>query len=256
MIDELQKWVWKDEKRKERLEIIFENNFSCVRRRIFDGSFLDFPTMSNAIELYPYQKNAVARILFTPNTLLAHDVGSGKTYIMIAAGMELKRMGLSKKNLFVVPNNIVGKWRNIFSVMYPQAKLLCVEPKHFTKQKREAVLEKIRDEDFDGIIMAYSCFEQIPLSKDFYMEELQETKDKIKELASNSKKATSKLSKKQEAISKALSELSVAMDDMYNTVYFDELGITRLFVDEAHNYKNVPIETKVDKVLGISSSGS
>lgn len=256
MIDEFQKWVWKDEKRKERLEIIFENNFSCVRRRIFDGSFLDFPTMSNAIELYPYQKNAVARILFTPNTLLAHDVGSGKTYIMIAAGMELKRMGLSKKNLFVVPNNIVGQWKNIFSVMYPQAKLLCVEPKHFTKQKREAVLEKIRDEDFDGIIMAYSCFEQIPLSKDFYMEELQETKDKIKELASNSKKATSKLSKKQEAISKALSELSVAMDDMYNTIYFDELGITRLFVDEAHNYKNVPIETKVDKVLGISSSGS
>lgn len=256
LIKEFQNWVWKDEKRKERLEIIFENNFSCVRRRIFDGSFLDFPTMSKDIQLYPYQKNAVARILFTPNTLLAHDVGSGKTYIMIAAGMELKRMGLSKKNLYVVPNNIVGQWKTIFTAMYPTANIFCVEPKSFTKSKREAVLEKIRDEDFDGIIMASSCFEQIPLSKEFYKQELQETKDKIYKLTANPDKVTSKLSKKREAIEKALSELMVAVEDMYDTVYFDELGITRLFVDEAHNYKNVPIETKADKVLGISASGS
>lgn len=256
MIKAFQRWVWKDEKRKERLEIIFENNFSCVRRRIFDGSFLDFPKMSPSVNLYPHQKNAVARILFSPNTLLAHDVGSGKTYIMIAAGMELKRMGLSRKNLYVVPNNIVGQWEKLFSVMYPDAGLLCVEPKNFTPTKREAVLEKIRDEDFDGIIMAYSCFEQIPLSKDFYTEQLQETLDKISELASNTNKATSKLERKKEAVRKALSSLELAMDNMYDTVYFDELGITRLFVDEAHNYKNVPIETKVDKVLGISSKGS
>lgn len=248
--------MWKDVKRKERLEIIFENNFSCVRRRIFDGSFLDFPKMSPSVNLYPHQKNAVARILFSPNTLLAHEVGSGKTYIMIAAGMELKRMGLSQKNLYVVPNNIVGQWEKLFSVMYPDAKLLCVEPKNFTPTKRESVLEKIRDEDFDGIIMAYSCFEQIPLSKDFYTEQLQETLDKISELVSNTNKATSKLERKKEAVRKALSSLELAMDNMYDTVYFDELGITRLFVDEAHNYKNVPIETKVDKVLGISSKGS
>lgn len=256
MIKAFQRWVWKDEKRKERLEIIFENNFSCVCRRIFDGSFLEFPTMSPSVNLYPHQKNAVARILFSPNTLLAHDVGSGKTYIMIAAGMELKRMGLSYKNLYVVPNNIVGQWEKLFSVMYPDAKLLCVEPKNFTPTKREAVLEQIRDEDFDGIIMAYSCFEQIPLSKDFYTEQLQETLDKISALASNTNKATSKLERKKEAVRKALSSLELAMDNMYDTVYFDELGITRLFVDEAHNYKNVPIETKVDKVLGISSKGS
>lgn len=256
MIKAFQRWVWKDEKRKERLEIIFENNFSCVRRRIFDGSFLDFPTMSPSVNLYPHQKNAVARILFSPNTLLAHNVGSGKTYIMIAAGMELKRMGLSQKNLYVVPNNIVGQWEKLFSVMYPDAKLLCVEPKTFIPTKREAVLEQIRDEDFDGIIMAYSCFEQIPLSKYFYMEQLQETLDKISELASNTNKATSKLERKKEAVHKALSSLELAMDNMYDTMYFDELGITRLFVDEAHNYKNVPIETKVDKVLGISSKGS
>lgn len=256
MIKAFQKWVWEDEARKERLETIFENNFSCVRRRIFDGSFLDFPTMSDSVKLYPYQKNAVARIIFTPNTLLAHDVGAGKTYVMIAAGQEMKRMGLSTKNMYVVPNNIVGQWKNIFSSMYPNAKLLCVDPKSFAPNKREVVLERIRDEDFDGIIIAYGCFEQIPLSKEYYMEELKEKKKLVSELAAQKGKATSKLKKKKEALEKALSEMALAMDDMYDTVYFDELGITRLFVDEAHNFKNVPFETKANKVLGINGSGS
>lgn len=256
MIKAFQKWVWEDERRKERLEMIFENNFSCVRRRTFDGSFLRFPDMSPAINLYPYQKNAVARILFTPNTLLAHDVGAGKTYVMIAAAMEMRRMGLSEKNMFVVPNNIVGQWKNIFYAMYPSANILCVEPKSFDPSKRESVLERIRDEDFDGIIIAYSCFEQIPLSKEYYQNQLIEQQELIAEIAGKKNKATSRLKKKQEAVSKALSELAASMDDLYNGVYFDDLGITRLFVDEAHNFKNVPIETKADKVLGISASGS
>lgn len=256
MIKVFQKWVWEDEARKERLETIFENNFSCIRRRIFDGSFLRFPNMSPAINLYPYQKDAVARILFTPNTLLAHDVGAGKTYVMIAAAMEMRRMGLSEKNMFVVPNNIVGQWKNIFYAMYPSANILCVEPKSFAPSKRESVLERIRDEDFDGIIMAYSCFEQIPLSKEYYQNQLIDQQELIAEIAGKKNKATSRLKKKQEAVSKALSELAASMDDLYNGVYFDDLGITRLFVDEAHNFKNVPIETKADKVLGISASGS
>lgn len=256
MIKAFQKWVWEDERRKERLEMIFENNFSCVRRRIFDGSFLRFPDMSPAINLYPYQKDAVARILFTPNTLLAHDVGAGKTYVMIAAAMEMRRMGLSEKTMFVVPNNIVGQWKNIFYAMYPSANILCVEPKSFTPSKRESVLERIRDEDFDGIIIAYSCFEQIPLSKEYYQNQLIDEQELIAEIAGKRNKATSRLKKKQEAVSKALSELAASMDDLYNGVYFDDLGITRLFVDEAHNFKNVPIETKADKVLGISASGS
>ena len=256
LIKEFQKWVWEDDARRKRLEIIFENNFSCVRRRIFDGSFLDFPGMSPAVQLYPYQKDAVARIIFTPNTLLAHDVGAGKTYVMVAAGQEMRRMGLSKKNLYVVPNNIVGQWHNIFTMMYPNAKLLCVDPKAFTPQKREAVLKQIRDLDYDGIIMAYSCFEQIPLSKDYYLEELKAKKEQVTNIVNQKGKATSKLKKKQEAINKALSEIAVAIDDMYDTVYFDELGVTRLFVDEAHNFKNVPLETKTNNVLGINSSGS
>lgn len=256
MIAEFQKWVWEDENRKERLETIFENNFSCVRRRIFDGSFLDFPTMSPDVQLYPYQKNAVARILFSPNTLLAHDVGSGKTYVMIAAGMELRRMGLSKKNLYVVPNNIIGQWQDIFRTMYPSAKLLTVEPKYFTPTKRKKMLEKIRDEKFDGIIMAYSCFEQIPISQHFYMNQLQETQEIIEEMSYHFRKNTNKLQKQNEKITKQLAELTATLNVLSNDIYFDELGITRLFVDEAHNYKNVPIETKTDKVLGVNSGGS
>ena len=255
LIKEFQRWVWNDQNRKEMLVEIFESQFGGVRRRVFDGSFLNFPTMSPSVQLFDYQKNAVARILFSNNTLLAHDVGSGKTYIMIAAGMELKRMGLSNKNLYVVPNNIVGQWRDIFKTLYPNANLLCIEPKNFTPQKRIEALEKIRDKDFDAIIIAYSCFEQIPVSKDYYIKELTELKNQINIVASNAKKVTSKLNKKREAINKKLGELAVALETE-ETVYFDELGITRLFVDEAHNFKNVPIETKADKVLGISAGGS
>ena len=256
LVKAFQDWVWTDAKRKERLETIYENNFSCVRRRNFDGSFLEFPGMSQNIKLYPYQKNAVARILFTPNTLLAHDVGAGKTYIMIAAGMEKKRIKPETQNLYVVPNNIVGQWEKIFKSMYPEANILCVTPKMFTPQKREEVLEDIRDMDYDGIIMAYSCFEQIPISKDYYITELEESKKELEKVAKDYSKATSRLEKKREAVGKALSELAVAMDDLYDRVYFDELGITNLFIDEAHNFKNVKIETKINNVLGISTTGS
>lgn len=256
IIKEFQGWVWRDEKRKERLEIIFENQYSCVRKRNFDGSFLNFPNMSSTVNLYSYQKNAVARILFSPNTLLAHDVGAGKTYVMIAAGMELRRMGLSKKNLYVVPNNIISQWKNIFDTMYPTANILCVNAKNFTPKKRENTLERIRDEDFDAIIMTYSCFEMIPISKDFYKEELEEQKELIEKVIKTPDKATAALSNRKEKVYKALAELEATLDDLYNSIYFDELGITRLFVDEAHNFKNVPIQTKINNVLGISSKGS
>lgn len=256
MIAEFQAWIWKDEKRKERLETIFDDSFGCVRRRIFDGSFLDFPTMSPDTELYPHQKNAVARILFSPNTLLAHDVGSGKTYVMIAAGMELRRMGLSVKNLYVVPNHIVGQWRDIFLRLYPAAHLLIVEPKCFVPSKRKKVLERIRDEEFDGIIMAYSCFERIPLSGKFYFDQLQDMQARIRKMAEDARKNTYGLQKQKEKIDKQLSELAAALNMLSDNICFDELGITRLFVDEAHNYKNVPIETKADKILGIRSGGS
>ena len=256
LVEAFQKWVWKDPRRKERLEQIFENNFSCVRRRCFDGSFLQFPGMDPAVRLYPYQKNAVARILFSPNTLLAHDVGSGKTYIMIAAGMELRRMGLSKKNLYVVPNNLVGQWNAIFRQLYPQAKVLCVEPKSFTPNKRTAVLEQIRDGDYDGIIIAYSCFESVGLSRDYYIRELERTRAELQQLMENKKRVTARLRRKAKEVDKRLFDILTEVIKSQNSVCFDELGITRLFVDEAHNFKNVPMETKTDRVLGISSGGS
>lgn len=256
LIKAFQSWVWSDKNRKERLKTIFENKFGCVRRRSFDGSFLTLPDISPAIKLFPYQKDAVARIIFTPNTLLAHDVGSGKTYVMIAAGHELRRMGLSKKNMYVVPNNIVGQWRNIYLSMYPNAKILCVEPKTFTPDKREEVLKQIRDEDFDGIIIAYSCFEQIPLSTEYYLEDLKHKKKQVSKLLQWKDTATSKLKKKSKALEKALSEITLALNDLEDTICFDKLGITRLFVDEAHNFKNVPIETQIRSVLGINSKGS
>lgn len=256
MISDFQRWVWRDEGRRARLEEIFENKFSCVRRRIFDGSFLTFPTMSPSVKLYPYQKNAVARILFTPNTLLAHDVGSGKTYVMIAAGMERLRMGLSEKNMYVVPNNIVGQWQKIFEEMYPNCKLLVVEPKTFTPAKRKNVVKSIRDEKFDGIIIAYSCFKQIPLSKRYYINKLKRERAALEAQLKQQGKATTRLNKKRESIQKKLTELSAELDTGEDKIYFDELNITGLFVDEAHNFKNVPLDTKVNNVLGISDGTS
>lgn len=254
-ISEFQKWVWKDGARRERLMSIYENRFGCMRRRLFDGSFLTFPTMSPAVQLYPYQKNAVARILFSSNTLLAHDVGSGKTYVMIAAGQELRRMGLSKKNLYVVPNNIVGQWRDIFLTMYPEAKLLCVEPRNFTLRVRQKVLAEIRDGDYDGIIMAYSCFELIPLSKKYYTEDLQQQQEEISRLCNiDYLKSTSAIHRKEMRIEAQLSKLELKQEPA--EIYFDDLGIDRLFVDEAHNFKNVPFDTKTEKVLGLNPTGS
>ncbi|MBR3419245.1 MAG: DEAD/DEAH box helicase family protein [Oscillospiraceae bacterium] len=256
LIRKFQRWVWTDPKRKKRLERIFAERYSCVRRRIFDGSFLEFPGMSPSVQLYPYQKNAVARILFTPNTLLAHDVGAGKTYIMIAASQELRRMGLSKKNMYVVPNNLVGQWRQIFTEMYPSANLLCVEPKCFSPKKRNDILKQIRDEDYDGILIAYSCFGQIPLSKNYCIDSLREKIDRLREQNAKTKYSIPRLKTMIKTLERKLASLEAEAIDSADKICFDELGITRLFVDEAHNFKNVPIDTKTDTVLGINSTGS
>ncbi len=255
IIAEFQQWIWSDPNRKARLTEIFEEKYGCVKKRTFDGSILEFKGMSPDIRLLPYQKDAAARIIFTPNTLLAHDVGAGKTYVMVAAGQELMRMGLSKKNLYVVPNNIVGQWKQIFLEMYPSANILCIDPKIFKPQKRQEILRRVRDEDFDGIIIAYSCFNQIPLSKAYYKRQLEEKQAEIKKLSETKGKATSGLKKEYDEISEKLLELKMKAEDS-SAVYFDQLGVTRLFVDEAHNFKNVPIEAKINHVLGMNLTGS
>lgn len=255
LIAQFRKWIWADKQRRERLEDIYTEKYCSTRRRVFDGSFLTFPTMSRDVSLFKYQKDAVARIIFSPNTLLAHDVGAGKTYVMIAAGQEMLRMGISKRNMYVVPNNIVGQWREIFQKICPQAKPLFVEPRIFAPANREKVLGEIRDGRYESIVIAYSCFESIPLSRNFYMRELAEKKARIEELVNDRTKATSKLRRKMDSVEASLAELSSSLDSLLDTVYFDELGITRLFVDEAHNFKNVPLETKLTNVLGITNVG-
>ena len=250
------KWVWKSDKRKNLLEQIYNQKYGSNRKRNFDGSFLTFPNMSSEIQLYPYQKDAVARMIFTPNTLLAHDVGSGKTYAMIAAGMEMKRMGISNKNMYVVPNNIVGQWKDIFEQMYPNAKLLTIEPKTFKPINRKQVMEEIRDEDYDGIIIAYSCFERIKLSVDYRIERLKTKKAELENEKNSNLQYPRKIDREIKKIKEELGKLTVAQEVDYDGVYFEDMEVTKLFVDEAHNFKNVPFDTKIGNVMGLNPKGS
>lgn len=256
LIEKFREWVWKNPNRKERLHRIYEEKYCSSVIRHYDGSFLKFPQMSPDEELYDYQKNAVARIMFSSNTLLAHDVGAGKTFEMIAAGMEMRRIGISRKNLYVVPNTLTGQWKEMFARLYPLSNVLCIEPSSFVREKRQEVLKNIRDNDYDAIIIAYSSFELIPVSKSYYSEQLQAKISEIASKATETNKVTAAQSKKREALQNALKELEDAINDEYDIVYFDDLGINSMFVDEAHNFKNVPIETKINRVLGVSSAGS
>lgn len=255
MIQEFKDWVWKDENRKNRLKGAYGRKYGNIRRRKFDGSFLEFPDMSKSIELYPYQKDAVARILFSPNTLLAHDVGAGKTYVMIAAGMELRRLEKSKKNLYVVPNNIIGQWQDIFHEMYPEAKLLIVDNKNFNSKKRSETLKRIVEEDFDAIIMTYSCFDMISLSRKYY-EDLYELQLKRLKKASGIFYQTGKIDRKIKTVQTTLEKLHKDAVKGICDIPFDDLGINTLFVDEAHNYKNVSVDSSISRVLGAGFRGS
>ncbi|MBQ2740203.1 MAG: DEAD/DEAH box helicase family protein [Clostridia bacterium] len=254
MIKEFQSWVWQDEKRANRLREIFEERFGFVRARQFDGSFLTFPTMDENAFLYPYQKNAVARILFSPNVLLAHEVGCGKTYIMVAAGMELRRMGVSKKNMYVVPNNLISQWADIFHELYPQAKVIQITSKDFTPKRREATLLAMRDVDVDAILIAYSCFDRIPVSLKTKLEDAEEELKKLDEkIKDGSNKFSSTLVARKNKLAKDVQSLRAKLQDEEKTVFFEDLGVQTLFVDEAHNYKNVDVNTKIENVQGLGN---
>jgi len=255
MIAEFQNWVWNDPDRKQRLQGAYCRKYGNIRRRVFDGSFLDFSDMNPEIRLHPHQKNSVARILSTPNTLLAHDVGAGKTFTMIAAGMELRRLGKSKKNLYVIPNNIMPQWVQMFNKMYPEAKLLVVDRRNFCIKKRDDTLRRIMYEDFDAILMTYSCFDMLSLSKNYYKKLYTEQLDRLDKAVSNfaSRKA---IDAKRLSVIKTLEKVQNDMSDNVCDVAFDDLGINTLFVDEAHNYKNVSLHTGISRVRGLSNTGS
>ncbi len=255
MISEFKKWVWEDEKRKARLQGAYCRRYGNIKKRIYDGSFLDLPDMNPEIKLRKHQKDSVARIIFSPNTLLAHDVGAGKTYTMIAAGMELRRLGKSKKNLYVIPNNILTQWVDMFKKMYPNAKLLVVDNRNFCLKKRSKTLEIIMEEDFDAILMAYSCFDMLSLSKEYY-KEFYEERLKMLDKASTNFYSKADIERKRSSVLRLMEKLQEDMSKNVCEIPFDELGINTLFVDEAHNYKNVPLESSIMRVKGFNKSGS
>ena len=255
LIEEFKNWVFSDMQRKERLVAIYIEKFNVETITSLNSTPVFNESNSN-ITLYPYQIKAIEKVINNKNTLLAHDVGSGKTYIMISAAMELKIANPSIKNLFVVPNNIVGQWRDMFLKLYPYAKLLIVDPKSFVCAKRKSVLQQIKDENFDGIIMAYSCFEQITLSSDFYVGKIKTELQKIKAEYYLPRSATASLERKRTALEKKQLDYILNPPEKSDLPEFEALGITNLFIDEAHNFKNVPIDTKVDRVLGINAVGS
>ena len=259
LIDLFKDWVWKDEDRKWEIEEAYNKMFGKYKPERFDGSGLQFPDMDTTQELFDYQKDAVQRIISRKNTLLAFDVGAGKTFIMIAAAMIMRQRGISRKNMFVVPNNIVGQWSKIFTDLYPRARLLVIDPKSFKKPVRDKAMQQMKYGDYDGIIIAYSCFEMIPISVNYIASVMRDKVTEIDGVIERMKYesgSTTALENEKKRILKLSKELIDSMDYETFDVTFDELEINTLFLDEAHNYKNVPIKTKMRNLRGINTTGS
>lgn len=250
-------WVWRDEDRRWEIEETYNKLFAGCGPKEYSGRQLRFPALSEEIRLYDYQKDAVMRVMSENNTLLAFDVGAGKTYIMIAAAMKMRQEGLSRKNLFVVPNHIVGQWELIFQQMYPGARVLSVAPDSFRPQMRQKVLGQIQREDYDGVIMAYSCFELIPLSNEYLMEQMErgiQVLDNARCRIRHSAICTA-IDREKSQIRKEISGLMRLLEED-SGITFDRLEIDTLFVDEAHNFKNIPLHSHMRHIAGVNLTGS
>lgn len=261
IIAEFKEWIWKDEDRRWQVEEAYNKMFAEYEKVTYDGQSLEFPEMNSQFELFPYQKDAVQKILKTKNTLLAFDVGAGKTYIMIVAAMKMRREGLSRKNMFVVPNNIVGQWEKIFSQLYPKAKILAVEPKTFKPEMRHKVLTQMKVSDYDGIIIAYSCFEMIRLSSGAVLNnmnmQLKRLEEAIKDYGYSYSRSRNVVVQEEQRIRKLTNDFLESMSTpATDDITFDSLEINTLFVDEAHNYKNLPLKTAMRDLTGINTKGS
>ena len=259
IIAEFKDWIWKDEDRRWQVEEAYNKMFARYERAAYNGEGLVFPDMADGFSLFPYQKDAVQKIMQTPNTLLAFDVGAGKTYIMIAAAMKMRRDGLSRKNMFVVPNNIVGQWEKIFSLLYPGAKILTVDPKSFKPEMRHKVLTQMKEGDYDGIIIAYSCFGMIKLSSDAVYANMDAQLKRIEDAIKNYRYYNDMrvLIKEKDRIRKLTNDFLDSMGPVQSDeITFEDLEINTLFVDEAHNYKNLPIKTAMRDLTGINTKGS
>lgn len=251
-------WIWEDADRRENLCQIYNQSINCIRPREYDGSILQLPGMNPDITLRPHQKNAVARILFGKNTLLAHAVGAGKTFEMIAAAQELKRLGLCRKSLVVVPNHLTEQFAADYIKLYPSANILVATQATFEQDKRKEFFTKAMLGDYDAIIMGHSQFSLIPVSPERERALLWQQEDEITrgiEELNHSGNGRSFSVKQMEASRKKIKKKLEALQDKKrddDTVYFEELGIDHLFLDEAHMFKNLEIFTKMQNV-GISS---
>ena len=253
--EKFNKWVWEREERILTILTEYNKMFSDIKINKGENIKLYLEGKSSNIKLYDYQEAAIRRIIANKNTLLAFEVGTGKTYIMIASAMEMRAKGISRKNMFVVPNNIVSQWQEMFLKLYPQAKLLIIEPKSFVPKLRKKTLQKIKDEDFDGIIIAYSCFSQIQVSLNYQTLFLQNRLEKVNDAIKNPKFYVGSLYTERDRILKNINETKYNYKEN-DCLTFDELQINTLFVDEAHNFKNVPIETNLIDIRGINAVGS
>ncbi len=256
--DAFRDWLWKDPKRRETLVAKYNELFNSTRPREYDGSHLTFPGMNPEIELREHQRNAIARILYGGNTLLAHEVGAGKTFTMAAAAMEAKRLGLCRKPMFAVPNHLTEQWASEFLRLYPSANVLVATKKDFEPANRKKFCARIATGDYDAVIIGHSQFERIPVSQErqerLLRSEIEDITEGINQLKRSSGerfsiKSMEKTKKSLEAKLKKL--LDSPKDDV---VTFEELGVDRLFVDEAHSHKNLYYHTKMQNVAGLSSA--
>ncbi|MDO5568597.1 MAG: SNF2-related protein, partial [bacterium] len=258
---EFKEWLWKDEDRRERLVKIYNENFNCMKEREFDGSHLTFDGMNPNIDLRKHQKDAVARVLYGGNTLLAHAVGAGKTYECIASVMELKRLGIVSKPMFVVPNHLLGQWSSEVLKLYPTANILVATQKDFEKTRRKKLMARIATGEWDAVIIAHSSFGLIPMSKKYEEKHIRKQIEEITEAIERVKaEVNESLSvKKLEQIKMGMeTKLKTLLDDSRkdDVVTFEELGVDQLIVDEAHMFKNLPMFSKIRNVAGINNSES
>jgi N12 class adenine-specific DNA methylase len=258
--ERFKEWVWSDDSRRERLCRLYNDTFNHTRVRTFNGDHLTLPGASGAIQLHGHQKAGVWRILQTPNTLLAHVVGAGKTFTMVAAAMELKRLGLARKPMFAVPNHMLGQFSTELLTLYPGANILVAGKEDFESQNRKKLFSRIATGNWDAVIVTHSGFERIPLAREtqerFFEEQLHELEMIKRQHADSSNRRLVKEIEKAKKRLEAKLQALAAEHKKDNTLTFEELGVDRVFVDEAHYFKNLFYVTKMTRIAGLPQTAS
>src|ERR1022692_899118 len=258
--ERFKEWVWSEDSRRDRLCRFYNDTFNHTRLRTFNGDHLTLPGASQAVQLHRHQKAGVWRILQTPNTLLAHVVGAGKTYTLVASAMELKRLGLARKPMFAVPNHMLGQFSTELLMLYPGANILVAGKEDFESQNRKKLFSRIATGNWDAVIVTHSGFERIPLSREtqerFFKEQLEELEKIKREHANDDNRRLVKELEKAKKRLEAKLEALAATHKKDNTLTFEELGIDRLFVDEAHYFKNLFYISKMTRIAGLPQTAS